>query len=221
MLKFERKVEMSKNAMKKVSYEDIYCNMEPNKTPNYDDLVNAYKAFGKQAAEQIVGMAHTLLQAKIYLGEFSLKRFCDDVGLEMNGPTYRKLILIGSKYSRFSPLVEKLPNNWTTLYQLAKLEDDQFNQLTQNLKFGPFLTASELTEMLSPPSTKPKKSSANNAVIDFEGLGPNEVAQAYARLKQMEREFGLKLTFGADVVSVANSVPVAQTSSIQMQPTQH
>ena len=109
--------------------------------PKYVKLVEQYRLYARQTAENIIGLAETLVIAKKELGDFDLHRFCRDVGLEYKGPTFRKLMTIGEKVARFQPFVDRMPNAWTTVYKLAALENHEFDRVTQSALFTPLMTA--------------------------------------------------------------------------------
>ena len=49
--------------------------------------------------------------------------------MDPKGTTARKLKEIGEKLTRFQPYLEKLPNTWTTIYVLAKMDDHEFQRV--------------------------------------------------------------------------------------------
>ena len=98
-------------------------------------LVNQYRTFAKHTAANIIKLAETLVEAEDSLSKRELRQFCEDVGLEYDGSTYRKLMKIGKEVSRFEPFVERMPSNWTTVYKLASLDRDKFDQVTRDGRF--------------------------------------------------------------------------------------
>jgi hypothetical protein len=123
--------------------------------PIYADLVQRYYSFAKKSAENIIKLAETLVEAKDKLSDTELQKFCNDVGLQYEGSTYKKLMKIGAEASRFEPFVERMPNNWTTLYKLAKLDKGAFDLVANDNRFTTTMTASEeLHTIHTPPILK-------------------------------------------------------------------
>lgn len=104
----------------------------PNGTElsDFDSLVERYLTFAIKSAENIIRLAETLVEAS-NLGEPKLLDFCTRVRLKYNGSTYRKQLKIGQEASRFEPFLERMPNNWTTVYKLAKLTKAQFDRVAR------------------------------------------------------------------------------------------
>jgi hypothetical protein len=133
----------------------------PNGTPptvlngtlsRLDELVEQYKTFAKRSAENVIRAAETVFIAsrEFELSPEDLQTFKKRVGLDQrDDSTYRKLRKIGEEVTRFEPFVHRLPNSWTTLWELAKLDPDQFDQVTEDSRFAPAMTAAELDDILA------------------------------------------------------------------------
>jgi hypothetical protein len=126
-------------------------------SPRVLALVERYKGFAKTSTENFVEMAKTLATADIELSPEDLNIFCDNVGLDPKGSTYRKLVLIGQKADRFEPNLAKLPPAWTTVYDLAKLSDKEFGKVQNDQRFSPLMTAKTIKAIVEPNSPKPKQ----------------------------------------------------------------
>ena len=120
-------------------------------------LVEQYRGFAKASTEILVEMAKTLAMADLELSPEDLDIFCNNVGLDPKGSTYRKLVLVGKKADRFEPNLAKLPIAWTTVYDLAKLSDKEFGKVLSDQRFSPRITAKTIKAIVEPNSTKPKK----------------------------------------------------------------
>ena len=119
-------------------------------SPLLVDLVQRYKHFARASAENIVELAKTLATAKSALSPEEHKMFCHDVGLNPKSSTYRKLTVIGDKAARFEPHLARMPAAWTTVYKLAKLSDEKFDDVAKNDRFSPFMTAKSITAIVEP-----------------------------------------------------------------------
>ena len=77
-----------------------------------------------------------------------LEEFYQEVGLDPKGTTARKLKEIGEKLTRFQPYLEKLPNTWTTIYVLAKMEDHDFQRVVDSGVMHPFVTLKAIEDVV-------------------------------------------------------------------------
>jgi hypothetical protein len=113
-----------------------------------DELIKQYLSLGKVSAETFVKKAVTVAKAE-KLSKSKRQQFCTVVNLQYDGSKYRKLLKIGQEASRFEPVFDRLTNSWTTLYKLAVLEKDQFDRVTQDVRFDPMMTAAEVNVILT------------------------------------------------------------------------
>jgi hypothetical protein len=172
-------------------------------SPNYVKLVEQYKLFARKTAENIIGLAETLVIAEDQLAPFDFRRFCRDVGLEHDGSTFRKLKAIGEKVSRFEPFVERMPNTWTTVYKLASLKDNEFDRVTKSELFTPFMTATDVNLIVGAP--KQKSGHQRDLIIDLSGLDQSVKIDLYRKVMALEEQFKFKLTVSDELKTCANN----------------
>ena len=94
-------------------------------------LAEQYRKFAKASGEDILGLAEIVYLANRELNLRFLEEFYQEVGLDPKGTTARKLKEIGEKLTRFQPYLDKLPNTWTTIYVLAKMEGHEFQRVVE------------------------------------------------------------------------------------------
>ena len=109
-------------------------------------LTQRYKAAAKKSCGAVVEMADTIVTADQELKGADSAAFYEAIGLHPKGSTVRKFRQIGKASSRFKPFLDRLPSTWTTLYQLAQLEVDEFERLMASDAIHPLATWSELEE---------------------------------------------------------------------------
>lgn len=126
------------------------------------ELVLQYKEFARKSAECILELAGIVAKAS-ELPEQELRAFCDEVGLEREGSTYRKLRAIGERIDRFEPHAERVPYAWTTLYELAKLSDEEFERVVRSNRLSRTMTAKDLASIVPKPLGKKKVTAARDA----------------------------------------------------------
>lgn len=174
-------------------------NSVPNGTdiisPEVANYVDRYRHFAKQSAESIINLALTLVEAEDSLNKSDFSTFCDQVGIDRNGATYRKLKSIAVNSARFAPVMDRLPNTWTTIYKLASLEPDKFDALVTNGVISPFMTMSDLNKQVD--GEKPKKSVNDNREPDFkismDNLDTEVKCAVYDLIKELCSDFSIKL----------------------------
>lgn len=124
-------------------------------SPAVEQYVERYRHYAKNTVESILKLSETVLEAEAKLSRLEIMIFCQEVGIEHNGPTFRKLRKIGQQASRFLPVIDRVPNSWTTVYELAKLENDKFATLVDSQALTATATMKELREFIDQGPSKP------------------------------------------------------------------
>ena len=180
-------------------------NNVPNRTdiivPEVASYVDKYRHFAKQSAEAIINLALTLCEAEEKLSAVNFTLFCDQVSLEKKGSTYRKLKAIATNAARFMPVMDRLPNTWTTIYKLATIDAAQFDALVTNGAISPFMTMKEINDQLNIES--PAKAGNDNKEADFtisvDGLSVEIKAAVYDMLYEIKSEIAIQIVTGKSV----------------------
>jgi hypothetical protein len=165
--------------------------------------------FARKSAENIVKLAETLFTAEDELSPKEFRRFCEDVGLDPEGSTFKKLKKIGESVSRFEPFIERMPNAWTTVYKFASLKDHDFDRVAKSKLFTPFMTAQDVNSIVD--GHKPK-TERQNLLIDLSKVEQSVQIDLYHKVKAVAEQFGLSLTAPEKLEAVANNVV---TDSVQ------
>ena len=159
-------------------------------TPQIETYVVRYNSFLKKTAEAILGLAQTLAEAKKNLNGVDFNIFCDEVGTPEGSPTCTKLLKIADNAARFQPFVSRLPNTWTTIYQLAKLPAEKFERVSANLT--PFITAREINEIVG-EEKEARKTEHYDIKLSFEDMLPEQKAKIYEELNRLKAEHSFKV----------------------------
>ena len=106
--------------------------------------------------------------------------------------------VIGKSSARFLSIIERLPNTWTTIYQLAKLDTDDFVTVTRSNVLTPFMTAKELSSALGKEKqAKNKKEASSNQVADFciytNNLNTDQKKQLFIKINELQKAFAFKM----------------------------
>jgi hypothetical protein len=118
----------------------------PNGNSDVDRLIKQYRSCTKESAANTIKMSHTSVEATKTLNVFDQQKFCDE--LKISKSTRSKLETIAKAASRFDPFLEKCPSSWTTLYAMAKLKSNEFDQVAHHQLFAPTMTAAEIDEIV-------------------------------------------------------------------------
>lgn len=110
--------------------------------------VERYRTFARNTAQNIIGLGQTVDEASATLTGAELNAFCEQVGIEPNGSTFRKLRKIGAQAERLSAHMNSLPNNWTTVYALAHINKDKFDQIVESSTLSPTVSMKEISQVL-------------------------------------------------------------------------
>lgn len=109
--------------------------------PEVQKYSQQFLSFAKASTENTIAMCELLNRAKI---EFKQKEsnnknkafnaLCKTIGYTKgaNDPTIKKFVRIGENAERFKPYIDRLPNSWTTLYEITQLEPELFDQAIEN-----------------------------------------------------------------------------------------
>jgi hypothetical protein len=113
------------------------------------DLINRYRHWSKKSAEAIIEKASAFFDAENLSDDDEREIFYREVGYSRDDSTSKKYRKIGSRRSRLMAYLDILPDDWTTIYELAKLEDDQFQKLVDDNVLHPKITMSAIDRHLA------------------------------------------------------------------------
>ena len=178
-------------------------------TAELEALVVRYNGYAKKSVQGFLGLAETLLEAKANFPD-QLTEFCRKVGLEREGSKFRKLVAIGEAAPRLEPLIDRMPNKWTTVYRLACLEQREFRLLTQHDRFSPRMTSAEMDLILGGPAKNTADCFSKDIFIDLSGV--DQKRELWSRLQDLETEFGCRCKFRKSVAKEIepNGAPTQQ-----------
>lgn len=121
-------------------------------------LVEKFQSYARKTAESILEMAKVVIEAK-KLDKEGFGAFCKEIGFDPKSSTIRKFIQIGGKYELLISRSNKLPTNWTTIYEISKLTSDQIVDLIENGKINQMVLGSTIKQLNN--TTTDKKETRN------------------------------------------------------------
>lgn len=161
---------------------------------NLNSYIERYRSFAHRAAEAIIEVAATLVEAEESLSQEEFSVFCKEVELVRGGSTYKKLRKIGQHAARFRPLLKRLPNNWTTIYKLSRLSPVSFDTLSSNGLLSPFMTAREIDEAVGGKRTRPRAGVAD-LTISVADLDAKAMADLFEEVESLAARFNVTVKF--------------------------
>ena len=156
------------------------------------DYVNQYRHYAKKTVESVILLGKTICDAEKFLKKAEFDEFCVQIGSGPKDATFRKLREIGKMDYRFNEHLEILPNSWTTLYQLAKLEDKQFSNLIENNVLHKEITFKEIKEVLD---VKKEKEKENKVTLKLEYVATNSayMFQMEQDMNKIAKRYGIQI----------------------------
>ena len=154
-------------------------------------FVREYKAYGKKSAESFLGLARTIMRVEGELGGFYRPTFYAEVGLDHDPSKLTKLKKIGENLTRFEGYLEVLPNSWTTLYELARLSDEDFRRVAESGLMHTLATMKEIDTALGRSAAK--GTLQFRVYVDLSLIGSrSRQAEFVQKLHLLARDFDLK-----------------------------
>jgi hypothetical protein len=152
------------------------------------EMVTRFQSFATKTVEGILEMGRVVNEAsKLKLSEYA--RFCELVGLDGKESTLNKLRTIGEKYEFLLDHSSKLPSSWTTVYEIARLSQEQITKLIDIGVIKTTLVAKELNLALG----KEKKYKAGKPELALTAESPNTLGFRVVLKKSPDRELTRKI----------------------------
>jgi hypothetical protein len=168
-------------------------------TPQVNKLVTQFHQFARKSAEGVLEMARVVKAASL-LPTAEFYRFCERTRLKINSSTTRKLIIIGEKYGFLIAQADKLPANWTTVYAVARLANEQIQALIDQGVVNSHTVASELERALTARHSNPLARALSSAAA---ASAEKPAAAARARTAKRKRpSFTVELNADADTATL-------------------
>ena len=109
----------------------------------------------KKSAENVIELATVIGESYANLDEESFESFCKEIGYTTRSSYISKMKTIYTNLDRFQELKDALPGNYTTIYDLARMPIEQFNELVANGKVTSTMRAPKVVK--EPNQSTPAK----------------------------------------------------------------
>src|ERR1035437_213185 len=153
-------------------------------------LIERYRQFAKAGAVGIIDQCRTLVFAKNELSPNNFKRFCEAIKVVEKSSTFKKICAIGDVADRFHAVIDRVPNTWTTLYQLAKLTVEEFDRLVTSGVLHASMTADELNAAIKNEKDHQAK---YTVLVDLTSLSDCVRLEAFNKMWETVSLFGAKV----------------------------
>jgi hypothetical protein len=152
--------------------------------PTTANYVERYRFYARKTVENIILLAETAYEAELRLKPDDFSAFCSEVNMDPKGSTFRKMRQIGKLKDRFLPHLDKIPNNWTTVYELSKLKDSEFSGLIEKNIVHPEVTV----DVIKKEVTSPGSVEAGTTETEYVGFGVLTKARTLEEAFHMEQD---------------------------------
>jgi hypothetical protein len=175
-------------------------------TKTVSQYVDRYKSYAKKTAEAIIGISTTLVEAKAVLKKKQFTEFRRQV--QISRSMFKKMGVIGKAAPRLLPHLDRLPNAWTNLYELARLDPADFNNIMSEIT--PSITARMIKEKLGCTNHKPKDVAAQvgSVTIPLGEIAAEKRQLLMQELTALQQKYSFKLK-GLPALLAANDSDVA------------
>lgn len=160
--------------------------------PKIDEYASQYKLCVQKTATSILELAYTVKEARDHLNYDDFAEFKKAIGATSSKDSYiKKLLMIAKAHSRLDLVKDKLPPNYTTLYELAKMPTDSFQKVCDDEVLSPNMTAKNFKSYLA---VKVNNSlPAEEALLSFKNVSQTQKQHALTKLNELCIKFNIEL----------------------------
>ena len=157
-----------KNVLNRTNQENV--NIENHKNFNVtvfltdkERFLQDYNSFAKKTAQSLLEMYKIVYDAKQTLTKINFESFCKEIGQKSSDGTIRKYLAIGEKYDDFINYADKLPNRWTTIYDLTLIDNNTFMAIVNANESFATMSAKNIKSLVNMSKTASSNSSQNSS----------------------------------------------------------
>ena len=113
------------------------------------EYVGAFKAGMKRTAMSVLATCRVVYEAKRALSVADFADFCSDIGYKDISPAIRKFIAIGKLYPRLIHAVDRLPDSWTSIYDITQIPAAAFEKVLSDKGSFRHIKGSDLRKLIN------------------------------------------------------------------------
>lgn len=193
-----------------------------NEPPRANEMAAKFNGYAKKTAESVLQMAKVVSDMKARRNKVEFEEFCDLIRYKSDSSLIRKFAQIGSKFNQLMENADKLPNTWTTVYQIAKLSEDTISELMDKGVINPHFTGKDARKVLGLSKSKavvvayPATDVVPNGTVNeysFKARLPNcpreEVSEKLKRIFKELKEINFEIVESESLQDILNDTPLA------------
>lgn len=122
---------------------EIFINDLINVDKQIIEYSEQFVTYARKTAENYLNLCRIVYECKSSLNSNAdFNKFCTISGIDPNSSTVRKYLVVWKKFDFLIKNVSSLPKNWTTIYEVSKLNEDDItsliseNKLNENTRFA-------------------------------------------------------------------------------------
>jgi len=173
--------------------------------PAVQGYLDRYHSALRKTAQSILEVASTVLEAKEQLTKTEFAQFLQQLGFDERSSTYKKFVAIARKKELLEHHVEHLPTAWTTIYQLAKLEPDQFEQVANSGQLSPLMSANQITTIIAGGTSSSSTRTATDVFIAMQELDAAQRVALHDELAAICQRYGVAVRFASSLTKLVNA----------------
>lgn len=190
-----------------------------------EKMAKRFRSYARKTSESFLEMARVVEEMKRVTNKHDFDMFCSLIGFESDSPTIRKFNVIGKNYHTLIAYTDKLPANWTTLYEIARIDPDVIEARIEEGVITPITTCAELKKLISDPS-KVTQSNKKASVLfgtsaKFEAVIQHKLSandqKALKKLKEQLEAFGVivQIEYAVDQTAAPKTNMIKKTKGKQ------
>ena len=170
-------------------------------TPFVNRFITAYR----KSAKNVIELATVIGETYATLNEDQFKDFCKKIGYTTRSAYVSKMKTIYANLDRFKDVMQDLPGNYTTIYDLARMPLAQFEKLVANGGIKSTMKAPKIVKEVTP-----KKPASNCVVkITWSMMNITGLMALQRLLSGFDAQYGCKVEF-PETVQVMEIDPTLQ-----------
>lgn len=171
-------------------------------TPAVQGYLDRYHTALRKTAQSVLDVAATVLEAKEELSKHEFEAFLQQVGFDEKSSTYKKFVAIARKKELLEHYVDMLPTAWTTIYQLAKLDADEFEQVTKSGQLNPLMSANQITTIISGGAVANNNRPASDVFITTLDLDTAARIALHSEVTELCQRYGVTVRFAPALIKL-------------------
>ncbi len=173
-------------------------------------FVSEYEICVRKTTASILELADCVYRAKEQLTDECYEEFCKNINVKKNSSYLKKLNCIAQKAARFKFVENQLPANYTTLYALTKVSDDNFTKMCDDEVINPMMTAKQLSSYLDKKNAQ--KSAVYEVIFRFDSnKQSDEILDCMTAFEAVASKFEIELTKTPDLIATLEQEETTRT----------